>query len=99
MVLVWLLSKNTLKKSQVLSKPLYFIAGDFQLSCFVGCHKILVSLLAARAEVQFDPSLVTALEIAESISELGFPASIMVQSGAGQSEVMKKRAWCGQCQL
>ncbi|XP_048522016.1 copper-transporting ATPase 1 isoform X2 [Dendroctonus ponderosae] len=52
-----------------------------------GCHKILVSLLAARAEVQFDPSLVTPPEIAESISELGFPASIMVQSGAGQSEV------------
>ncbi|XP_066255852.1 copper-transporting ATPase 1 isoform X2 [Euwallacea similis] len=52
-----------------------------------GCHKILVSLLAARAEVHFDPSLVTPPNIASSITELGFPASVTVQSGAGQSEV------------
>ncbi|XP_066144632.1 copper-transporting ATPase 1 isoform X2 [Euwallacea fornicatus] len=52
-----------------------------------GCHKILVSLLAARAEVHFDPSLVTPPNIASSITELGFPASVTVQSGAGKSEV------------
>ncbi|XP_050305384.1 copper-transporting ATPase 1 isoform X2 [Anthonomus grandis grandis] len=52
-----------------------------------GCHKILVSLLSARAEVQFDPSLVTPPDIATSITDLGFPSSVMVQTGAGQSEV------------
>ncbi|CAH1132290.1 unnamed protein product [Ceutorhynchus assimilis] len=51
-----------------------------------GCYKILVSLLAARAEVQFDPSMVTPPDIAASITELGFPSTVMVQSGAGQSE-------------
>ncbi|KAF7271816.1 hypothetical protein GWI33_015361 [Rhynchophorus ferrugineus] len=52
-----------------------------------GCHKILVSLLAAKADVQFDPSLVTPPDIAASITELGFPSSVIVQSGAGQYEV------------
>ncbi|XP_060533882.1 copper-transporting ATPase 1 isoform X2 [Cylas formicarius] len=52
-----------------------------------GCHKILVSLLGARAEVQFDPFLVTPPDIAASVTELGFPASVIVQSGAGQYEV------------
>ncbi|XP_018565984.1 copper-transporting ATPase 1 isoform X4 [Anoplophora glabripennis] len=51
-----------------------------------GCQKILVSLLAARAEVQYDPSLVTPNDIAASISELGFPASVLQQTGAGEAE-------------
>lgn len=52
-----------------------------------GCHKILISLLAARGEVQYDPSLITPAEIADSITELGFPASVLKQNGAGISEV------------
>ncbi|RZC38759.1 E1-E2 ATPase, Hydrolase, HMA and/or HAD domain containing protein, partial [Asbolus verrucosus] len=52
-----------------------------------GCHKILVSLLAARAEVQYDPSLTSAAEVAASITDLGFPASVLLQSGAGESDV------------
>ncbi|XP_063926939.1 copper-transporting ATPase 1 isoform X3 [Zophobas morio] len=52
-----------------------------------GCHKILVSLLAARAEIQYDPSLISPNEIAASVTELGFPASVLQQSGAGESVV------------
>lgn len=52
-----------------------------------GCHKILVSLIAARAEIQYDPSLITANEIAESITDLGFPAAIIKQNSAGVAEV------------
>ncbi|KAL1501048.1 hypothetical protein ABEB36_006450 [Hypothenemus hampei] len=52
-----------------------------------GCHKILVNLLAARAEVQYDSSVISATEIADSITELGFPASVLSQAGAGESEV------------
>ncbi|XP_017781998.1 PREDICTED: copper-transporting ATPase 1 isoform X2 [Nicrophorus vespilloides] len=52
-----------------------------------GCHKILVALLAARAEIQYDPSVVTPAELAASITELGFPASVLQSNGAGEAEV------------
>lgn len=52
-----------------------------------GCHKILVSLLAARAEIQYDPSLITPAEIADSITDLGFPASVLKQNASGAAEV------------
>ncbi|KAL3272236.1 hypothetical protein HHI36_022719 [Cryptolaemus montrouzieri] len=51
-----------------------------------GCHKILVSLLAARAEVLYDPSFTSPTDIANSITELGFP-SIVLQSGGGEAEL------------
>lgn len=46
----------------------------------------MVSLLAARAEVQYDASLISPNDIAASISELGFPASVLDQAGTGESE-------------
>ncbi|XP_044763137.1 copper-transporting ATPase 1 isoform X2 [Coccinella septempunctata] len=52
-----------------------------------GCHKILVSLLAARAEVLFDPSFTSPNDIAGSISELGFPSLVLVQSGGSEAEL------------
>lgn len=52
-----------------------------------GCHKILVSLIAARAEIQYDPSLITVNEIADSITDLGFPAAIINQNSAGNAVV------------
>nr|XP_023018681.1 copper-transporting ATPase 1 isoform X1 [Leptinotarsa decemlineata] len=51
-----------------------------------GCHKVLVNLLAARAEVQYDSSLTTPSDIASSITDLGFPATVLQQSQAGESE-------------
>lgn len=56
-------------------------------SFFVGCQKILVSLLAARAEIQYDPMIITPSQLAESITELGFPASVLQYRGVGQSEI------------
>ncbi|KAF5291798.1 hypothetical protein FQA39_LY14286 [Lamprigera yunnana] len=52
-----------------------------------GCHNILVALLAARAEVTYDSGIVSPIQIATSISELGFPCTVLEQSGAGESEV------------
>lgn len=52
-----------------------------------GCHKVLVSLLAARAEIHYDSSVVTPQEIAASITDLGFPSSVLQQTGVGEAEV------------
>nr|CAI5868018.1 unnamed protein product [Callosobruchus analis] len=52
-----------------------------------GCRKILVSLLAARAEVHYDPSVTNPANIAASVTDLGFPASVLQQAGAGEAEV------------
>lgn len=46
----------------------------------------MVSLLAARAEIQFDHSLISPNEIAASITDLGFPASVIEQADAGEAE-------------
>lgn len=46
-----------------------------------------MALLAARAEISYDPSMITPTIIAASITELGFPTSVLQQQGAGQSEV------------
>lgn len=69
-------------------KGLFGFGFALVLTLFLlGCRKILVSLLAARAEVHYDPSLTTSFEIANSITDLGFPASVLKQGGAGISEV------------
>ncbi|XP_030757247.1 copper-transporting ATPase 1 isoform X4 [Sitophilus oryzae] len=52
-----------------------------------GLHKILVSLLAARAEVHYDATVVSPSDIAQSISDLGFPSQVLVQTGAGTTEI------------
>lgn len=43
--------------------------------------------MAAKAEVRYDPSMVLPEQVASSITELGFPTSVMEESGAGQGEV------------
>lgn len=36
--------------------------------------------------MQYDPSLISPNDIASSITELGFPASVLEQAGTGESE-------------
>lgn len=54
-----------------------------------GCEKILISLLAARAEIQYDPLVITPNEIAASITDLGFPTTVFQQAGVGEAEVSR----------
>lgn len=49
--------------------------------------------MAAKAEVHYDPAQVSPSEIASSITELGFPSSVL-DEGVGQGEVDLEVSTC-----
>ncbi|XP_076278439.1 copper-transporting ATPase 1 isoform X2 [Lasioglossum baleicum] len=57
-----------------------------------GVNSILVALMAAKAEIMYDPDKIRAVDIASSISELGFPATLIEESGSGEGEIELKIA-------
>ena len=58
------------------------------LFCFViGVHSIVIALLAAKADVKYDSSQISAQELANSISELGFPTSVIDEGGSGEGSI------------
>ncbi len=66
-----------------------------------GVHSILVALMAAKAEVRYDPARVMPHQIANSISELGFPSEVIEGgpdgSSNGRVELRIKGMTCASC--
>ena len=53
----------------------------------------MVALMAAKAEVDYDPKLIFPHQIANSISDLGFPSNVIEdETGAGTME-LEVRKW------
>eukprot|EP00096_Caligus_rogercresseyi_P013119 TRINITY_DN5780_c0_g1_i1.p1 TRINITY_DN5780_c0_g1~~TRINITY_DN5780_c0_g1_i1.p1 ORF type:complete len:1066 (+),score=205.37 TRINITY_DN5780_c0_g1_i1:33-3230(+) len=63
-----------------------------------GVSNILVALLAAKAEVEYDPFLVQPNEIADSITDLGFESKVLGgASGNGKLDVRIRGMTCSSC--
>ena len=52
-----------------------------------GVRSVLVALMAAKAEVEFDASRILPSQIAASITELGFPSEVIDEDVSGSGEV------------
>ena len=64
----------------------------------VGVKDILVALMAAKAEVDYYPSLTSPSTIAEAISSLGFPTTVLeAAANKGEVEVTIKGMTCSSC--
>nr|XP_026483379.1 copper-transporting ATPase 1 isoform X2 [Vanessa tameamea] len=63
-----------------------------------GVHSIVIALLAAKAEVRYEPAKISALAITDSITELGFPSELMSDSGAPRDlNLSIKGMTCASC--
>ena len=51
---------------------------------WAGVKSILVSLMAQRAEIKFDPAYILPSQIANAITELGYPSKVNEAEGLGQ---------------
>ena len=62
-----------------------------------GVKTVVVALIAAKAEVDYAPDLVKPQVIADSITELGFPTTVIEKATEGEVNVNIKGMTCSSC--
>ncbi|XP_067134859.1 copper-transporting ATPase 1 isoform X1 [Centruroides vittatus] len=64
-----------------------------------GVHCVLVALMAQKAEVKFDPAYIMPSQLANIVSELGYPSTVLddVSSQYGEVELLIRGMTCASC--
>lgn len=105
--LVWVVSDwlIVLFYSFTLMSGLWLVDGRFSITwpwCLVsdwllaGVKSVLVSLMAQKADIRFDPDLLTATVIAGYIDDIGFTASVIDErAGLSRSSIDVTVRGCG----
>ncbi|XP_072524090.1 copper-transporting ATPase 1 [Salminus brasiliensis] len=64
-----------------------------------GIYSVLVALMASKAEVRYNPTVIDPLRIAECVRELGFTASVMenYEGSDGTLELVVRGMTCASC--
>ncbi|XP_061089587.1 copper-transporting ATPase 1 [Conger conger] len=95
--------------TQSLSKCFIKIGGMTCASCVAniernlknedGIYSVLVALMAGKAEVRYNPGVTDPSDIANSIAELGFSASVMenMDNSNGNLELVVRGMTCASC--
>ncbi|KAJ8352448.1 hypothetical protein SKAU_G00239240 [Synaphobranchus kaupii] len=95
--------------AQTLTKCFIKIGGMTCASCVAniernlknedGVYSVLVALMAGKAEIRYNPGVTDPSNIAESIAELGFTASVMenVDNSNGNLELVVRGMTCASC--
>ncbi|KAJ8255284.1 hypothetical protein GJAV_G00203140 [Gymnothorax javanicus] len=95
--------------AQIISKCFIKIGGMTCASCVAniernlknedGVYSILVALMAGKAEVRYNPGVTDPSCIADSITELGFSASVMesIDNSNGTLELVVRGMTCASC--
>jgi Cu+-exporting ATPase len=58
-----------------------------KLKFITGVKTVLVSLMAQKAEIKYDPAYIMPEQIAHKVTEMGFASSVMESETAGQGTV------------
>uniref|UniRef100_A0A0A9X590 P-type Cu(+) transporter n=1 Tax=Lygus hesperus TaxID=30085 RepID=A0A0A9X590_LYGHE len=80
-----------------MSSPACAAAVEKHILTLEGVESVILHLLAAKAEICFDPKLTQPARISYAIADLGFPSEIMDDANSGRVRVQISGMTCGAC--